>query len=249
MKRAPARSSSSVDAHQVGRQQAHCREHRKAAADAYRDAEGGKAFLLRQAAQGTPVRVSGDDDPFPGRVFAHPVFEHLIDPKELGQGLGGGARLTDDVDVGAPQVQAVQDAEAEIGIDVVEHPEAGAMLPPANGQAVVLRVHQGLLQGPGPQGRAADPQDQEVPAPLQHRFGHPADLLENFRLVGQLHETEAAVLPGRGQVLGQGRGVGVQVGQIRVAEALGPHKLGHGVIIIEFQGLAGDPLRVLVAFG
>ena len=85
------------------------------------------------------------------------------------------------------------------------------MLAPGHGQAVVLRVHQGLLQGPGPQGGAADPQDHEVPAPLQHRFGHPADLLEDLGLVGQLHETQAAVLPAGGQVLvpgPRGRGSG-----------------------------------------
>ncbi len=123
------------------------------------------------------------------------------------------------------------------------------MLAPAHGKPVVLRMHQGLLQGPGPQGRAADPQDHEVPAPLQHRLGQLADLLEDLRLVRQFHEAQAAALPAGGEFLLQGRRAGDQVGQVGIAEALFPHELGHGVIIIEAQGLAGSPLRVLVAFG
>ena len=63
-----------VDAHQVGRQQAHGGEHREAAADVGRDAQGGKAFLAARRRKGPLFRVGGDDEAFPGLVFAHPVL-------------------------------------------------------------------------------------------------------------------------------------------------------------------------------
>ena len=71
----------------------------------------------------------------------------------------------------------------------------GFVLAAGHGELVVLGVAQGLMQGPGSQGGAADPQHHHIPAPLQQRFGDLADLFDDLGLVGQLHETQSGRSP------------------------------------------------------
>ena len=116
-----------------------------------------------------------------------------------------------------------------------------------HGELVVLGVAQGLMQGPGSQGGAADSQHHHIPAPLQQWFGNLAHLFDDLGLVGQLHETHLAALPSGGQVLMKRLQPGGQAVQVRFFQAVLSQELCHGIIVVEAQLHALDPLGVFVA--
>ena len=80
----------------------------------------------------------------------------MVNPQELGQGLGGIPGFADHIEAGAAQIQAVKQAVQVIGIDIVGHPESELMLPAGHRELIVLGVAQGLAEGPGSQGGAPE---------------------------------------------------------------------------------------------
>jgi hypothetical protein len=191
----PGQEFFDIDAHHGRGQKAHRGEHRKPAAHRGRHAQGEKALLFRQLPQSPLFRVRGDDEAFPDFFLTDAVFKHLEKKKKLGQGFGGASRFADDVHHGAAELQGVQNPVHKVRVDVVQDPQAGFVLAPAQGQLVMLGVAQGLVQGSGAQGGAADAQNDKFPAPFQERFGHLADFLDDLTLVGQLIESQTPLLP------------------------------------------------------
>ena len=91
---------------------------------------------------------------------------------------------------------------------------------------------QGLMEGPGSQGGAADAQDHHIPTPFQQGFGNPANLFDDLVLVGQLHETQLTALFWDGQVLMEGPQPGGQGIQVRFFQAGLAQELCHGIIVV-----------------
>ena len=82
-----------INAGENGGQEPHGGEHREAPPHIGGNGQGSQALFSRQAPERPCFRVGGDDEALPGLGLPHPALEQFVYPQELGQGLGGMARI------------------------------------------------------------------------------------------------------------------------------------------------------------
>ena len=98
------------------------------------------------------------------------------------------ARLTDDVEESAANVEALQQVTHQMGIDIVEHVEAGEVVPHLSISLVPQRPQQGVAQRAGAECRSADPEDHHVLEPLPVAVGQLLGASQSLRGIRKIEE-------------------------------------------------------------
>ena len=180
-----------VDAGGGDGQQAHGRQHRVAAADVVRHHEGGPALAVSQLLEGAAGAVGGGVDALVGLFDAHFLFQQLAQHPESQAGLGGGARLGDDVDGEALALAQRDDVVQGGGADAV----AAEVDLQALFQLVVVDALDGLHHGAGAQVAAADAGHHQHVGVAADLPGRVLDAAKLFFIViaGQVHPAQEIV--------------------------------------------------------
>ena len=108
-----------VDACHSDGEKSHGGEHREASADVIRHDEGLIACLIREVLEGTARLVGGDEDALARALLAVLLLQQCTEHAEGHGGLGGGARLRNDVDADVLALADLQKLVNSGGTDAV----------------------------------------------------------------------------------------------------------------------------------
>jgi hypothetical protein len=155
---------------------------RETAADRGRIVDGDQSLVVDDLPQGAARDVGGDQQVARVLAGAELAQQALAHDEELGQRLGGLARLGDHVEDGSPEVDAIEQRGERPRVDVVgdDHLDAAAVALPTGSQRAGERTR--------PDRGTADAQHDEVVAVAAHALGEGERLLHRLALVGQVEE-------------------------------------------------------------
>ena len=171
------------------------------------------AFPPGQFAERSLDGVGGEGDVTRGGIRAKGLIEPAANHQILSQGFRGAARLADDIHEHPSRIDPPERRGNRGRIDVLEDGEFWEVVPLLVGEFIPGRWFQRREQGLGAEGRAPDPEDEDVVVGLADAFGEPGDTADHLGLVAEPVEAVFPLAPPRAHLRKNGGEPAGQFGQ------------------------------------